>query len=116
MFHLAFILITIGAGITRYVSFEGMMHIRKGESSNQIVSDQTFLQMKVHDKQLQYVYDKPLLLHNYKGPLSFLKSNRFSHDVKFRDHHTRGTYIRTLWMKLSLRHLLSTNHTAHHMV
>ena len=93
MFHLAFILITIGAGITRYVSFEGMMHIRKGESSNQIVSDQTFLQMKVHDKQLQYVYDKPLLLHNYKGPLSFLKSNRFSHDIKFRDHDINVDFV-----------------------
>ena len=55
MFHLAFVMIAIGAGITRYVSFEGMMHIREGDRSNQIVSDQTFLQIKVHDRQLQYV-------------------------------------------------------------
>ena len=93
MFHLAFVMITIGAGITRYISFEGMMHIREGERSNQIVSDQTFLQIKVHDKQLQYVYDKPLLLHNYSGPLSFLKSNHFSHDLKFRDNEIQLDFI-----------------------
>ncbi len=93
MFHLAFVMIAIGAGITRYVSFEGMMHIREGERSNQISSDQTFLQIKVHDKQLQYVYDKPLLLHNYEGPLSFLKSNKFSHDVNFKNHDIQIDYI-----------------------
>ena len=33
-FHLAFICILIGAGITRYISYEGMMHIREGDSTN----------------------------------------------------------------------------------
>lgn len=33
-FHLAFIIITIGAAITRYSSVEGTMHIRKGETSS----------------------------------------------------------------------------------
>ena len=93
MFHLAFVLIAIGAGVTRYISFEGMMHIRQGERSNLISSDQTFLQIKVHDEKLQYVYDKPLLLHNYEGPLSFLKSNDFSHDIKFIDHDIQIDYI-----------------------
>ncbi len=41
--HLAFILIIVGAGITRYISFEGVMPIREGESSNQILSDRTFV-------------------------------------------------------------------------
>lgn len=86
IFHLAFIMIALGAGVTRYISFEGMMHIRKGEQSNQIASDQTFLQMKVHDTELQYVYDRSLLLHSYDGPFSFLKSNDFSYDVRFRKH------------------------------
>ena len=93
IFHLSFVLIAIGAGITRYISYEGLMHIREGERSNQIVSDQTFLQLKVHDKQLQYVYDKPLLLHNYSGPFSFLKSNTFSHRIDFRDHDLQIDYV-----------------------
>ena len=33
-FHLAFIIILIGSSITRYISYEGMMHIREGESTN----------------------------------------------------------------------------------
>ena len=39
LFHIAFILILIGAAVTRYVGFEGMMHIRQGETSNEISSD-----------------------------------------------------------------------------
>ena len=31
IFHLAFVMIALGAGITRYISFEGMMHIREEE-------------------------------------------------------------------------------------
>ena len=42
MFHISFVVITIGAGITRYISFEGMMSIRENDTSNLIVSDQTF--------------------------------------------------------------------------
>ena len=70
IFHISFIMIVIGAGVTRYVSFEGMMSIREGEQSNLIVSDRTFLQINVHNNAYQYSYDKPLLLHNY-GPLEF---------------------------------------------
>lgn len=93
IFHLSFVLIAIGAGVTRYISYEGMMHIREGEKSNQIVSDGTFLQIKVHDEKLQYVYDKPLLLHNYEGPFSFLKDNHFEHDVNFQNHDVQLNYI-----------------------
>jgi len=32
-FHLSFIVILIGAGITRYFGVEGMIHIREGETS-----------------------------------------------------------------------------------
>ena len=49
IFHISFIIIVIGASVTRYVSYEGMMSIREGEQSNLIVSDRTFLQLNVHD-------------------------------------------------------------------
>lgn len=41
--HLAFIFIIAGAFITRYISYEGMMPIREGASSNQIYSDKTYM-------------------------------------------------------------------------
>ena len=42
IFHVAFLIILIGAAITRYVGYEGMMHIREGSSSNTMVSADTF--------------------------------------------------------------------------
>ena len=93
LFHISFIMIVIGAGVTRYVSFEGMMSIREGEQSNLIVSDRTFLQINVHNNAYQYSYDKPLLLHNYEGPLEFLKSNKFNQDVKFLDNNISIDYF-----------------------
>ena len=55
LLHLSFIFIIIGAGITRYISYEGMMPIREGESANQFYSDRTFLTVFVDG--------------NYKGEL-----------------------------------------------
>ena len=46
MFHLAFILIIIGAGVTRYFGFEGSMHIREGESTNRVVSETSYISVK----------------------------------------------------------------------
>ena len=41
LFHLSFIVILIGAGITRYVGSEGMMHLRQGETSSEITSEKS---------------------------------------------------------------------------
>ncbi|MEO5788680.1 cytochrome c biogenesis protein CcsA [Gelidibacter sp.] len=47
LFHLAFIIIVIGAGITRYDSYGGIMRIREGQSSNTIISDKNYLQVHI---------------------------------------------------------------------
>lgn len=44
LFHLSFLLLIVGAGITRYISFEGVMPIREGETTNKMYSDKTYLQ------------------------------------------------------------------------
>lgn len=41
--HLAFIFILVGAGITRYISFEGMMSIREGATENTFLSQKTYV-------------------------------------------------------------------------
>ncbi|AFL82431.1 ABC-type transport system involved in cytochrome c biogenesis, permease component [Aequorivita sublithincola DSM 14238] len=43
MLHLAFILVIVGAFVTRYIGFEGVMHIREGQTENTILSEQTYL-------------------------------------------------------------------------
>ncbi|MGS0747200.1 cytochrome c biogenesis protein CcsA [Halpernia sp. GG3] len=46
-FHLAFVFIFIGGALTRYVSFEGQMHIREGATSNEIVTDKNFFKIQI---------------------------------------------------------------------
>lgn len=41
LFHLAFICMLVGAAVTRYFGYEGTMHIREGETTNEISSDKT---------------------------------------------------------------------------
>ena len=48
LFHLAFIFILIGAAVTRYLGYEGIMHIREGESTDFIISEETYIQMVVN--------------------------------------------------------------------
>lgn len=49
LFHLAFIVIIIGAAITRYTSYGGVMRIREGEASNIVISDANFLNVTIAD-------------------------------------------------------------------
>ncbi len=45
LFHFSFLIIAIGALITRYVGYEGIMHIREGQETNIMVSDVKTLQV-----------------------------------------------------------------------
>jgi len=45
LFHFAFIVILIGAAITRYMGSEGIMHIREGETAYEISSDKTSVRL-----------------------------------------------------------------------
>lgn len=85
MFHLAFVFIILGAGVTRYFGFEGMMHIREGKTSNTIISDDVFLQIKVDDREMQYEYNKRLFL-------SGITNNSFSVPVNFLDYNIDIVY------------------------
>jgi cytochrome c-type biogenesis protein CcsB len=50
LFHISFIIIVIGAAITRYISFEGIMHIREGQSADSILSAEDYLSVKSGDQ------------------------------------------------------------------
>ncbi|HEX9980252.1 MAG TPA: cytochrome c biogenesis protein CcsA [Flavobacterium sp.] len=78
--HLAFIFILLGAFITRYISYEGMMPIREGAAENQVFSDKTFLTVFVDGEykgqMRRRVFEKSLLL-------SPVTNNNFSVSGKF---------------------------------
>ena len=52
LFHISFLVIILGAGITRYFGYEGMMHIREGQSSNIITTENTSLNIELAGKQV----------------------------------------------------------------
>ena len=45
LFHFSFFIIALGALITRYVGYEGIMHIREGQETNIMVSDVKTLEL-----------------------------------------------------------------------
>ncbi len=76
IFHAAFIVILVGAAITRYFGFEGIMHIREGETTNKIVSDQTYIQLEVIKEKKRLTYARPVLF-------SKIGSNRLHEEIEF---------------------------------
>lgn len=45
LFHLGFVVILLGAAVTRYLGSEGVMRIREGGMSNTIISDRNYMQL-----------------------------------------------------------------------
>jgi len=70
LFHVALVVIIIGAAVTRYIGFEGTMHIREGETCNFIYTSEPYLQVSEPTQGHGYVYDAPFILKSY-GQNSF---------------------------------------------
>lgn len=47
MLHISFIVILLGAALTRFFGFEGVVHIREQHSSNVIITDEEYLNIRV---------------------------------------------------------------------
>jgi cytochrome c-type biogenesis protein CcsB len=78
-FHLSFIIILIGAGVTRYYSFEGLMKISEGKQSDFIYSSDPMLWLKINDGKLQMTYSEKVFM-------SPQTNNDFSIDLNFPNH------------------------------
>ncbi len=61
IFHSAIIIILIGAGITRYFGFEGVMHIRENSASNSFLSSNSYLKFQVNKNNESFVFNEPVL-------------------------------------------------------
>ncbi len=62
LLHLSFIVIILGAGITRYISFEGIMPINEGETTSSLLSDKKYVSVTIDDDRVEKTVEKPLLL------------------------------------------------------
>jgi len=78
--HLSFIFILVGAFVTRYISYEGMMPIREGATAKEFFSDKTFLTVFIDGEykgeMKRKTEEQPLLL-------SPVTNNDFSINSKF---------------------------------
>ncbi len=59
MFHLAFLFILIGAGVTRYIGYEGYMIINEGETTSEFYSETNYLNVVIDNDSIQ----KPQINH-----------------------------------------------------
>jgi len=75
LFHASFVVIMIGATITRYIGYEGMMHIREGSQSSTIMSQYPYLGLKLHSDSEDLEFSERIML-------SKLSSNHFEKDIK----------------------------------
>ncbi|MBN2165033.1 MAG: cytochrome c biogenesis protein CcsA [Marinilabiliaceae bacterium] len=50
LFHVSFFIIIFGSALTRYYGVEGIMHIREGEESDLILSDDSYVSVSVNGK------------------------------------------------------------------
>ncbi|MDP3023734.1 MAG: cytochrome c biogenesis protein CcsA [Sulfuricurvum sp.] len=76
IFHVSFLIILVGAAVTRYFGYEGVMHIREGESNNVIISNEPYVTFNVHNEGKSYTFQEPLFL-------SKRLSNRFERTLSF---------------------------------
>jgi len=62
LFHTSFLLILIGAGVTRYTGYEGIMVIQEGEATNLFLSETTYVNTIIDDGKQQKEFSKKILL------------------------------------------------------
>lgn len=77
LFHLAFVLMILGAGITRYFGFEGVIQIREGATQNVYNSHDNYLKFDISNA------DGSILFSNAKKmTFSSAKKERYSKKIK----------------------------------
>lgn len=85
-FHLGFVITFIGAAITYLFAVEGIMSIREGDTSNEIISSQTYVKMNIFDEDRALSYESPYTMTYFnKKDASFPFKREFSSNYQFKD-------------------------------
>ncbi|WP_456403276.1 cytochrome c biogenesis protein CcsA [Hydrogenimonas sp.] len=86
IFHVGFLVILLGSGMTRYLGYEGVMHIREGDSENRMLSADSFVQITATDKKGHTVHKEKKIF------LSAIGGNSFEEDLLIDGKELRVTY------------------------
>ena len=76
LFHLAFVLMIIGAGITRYFGWEGTMHIREGETQDECFSTEKHIGYTITDNA-----GNEISSHSKKYSLTSVSADTYSTEI-----------------------------------
>jgi len=90
-FHLAFLVIILGSGVTRYFSFEGIMVIAEGETSDYIYTADPHLLVKAKNKKsgkTQVMGNK-----HYLAEITHGFGNHFSDEMSFENKEISVEYV-----------------------
>lgn len=79
-FHVAILVILLGAGITRYFSFEGSMHIREDDTSHEFTSSETYLLFTARQEDQTFKFDERVNFASL-GKNKFNRSYQIGSDV-----------------------------------
>ena len=93
MFHLAFVLIIIGAGVTRYFGYEGMMPIREGATSNIMYSAEPYLSIEVSDPRLPKEDEKNSMGYSKAMLMAETTDNDFNVPFQFEKETIEVSYV-----------------------
>jgi len=78
IFHISFIVMLIGAGTTRYIGYEGIMHIKEGQTQNKMISFEPYFQFTV-------IKDGKTYYKEFSKEFSALGDNSFEYKIPFED-------------------------------
>jgi len=76
IFHISFVVMLIGAAMTRYVGYEGIMQIKEGQTQSEMTSLEPYIQVTIVSNGKQYYTD-------FQKEFAAIGSNDFDYKVEF---------------------------------
>ena len=78
IFHVSFVVMLIGAAMTRYVGYEGIMQIKEGQTQSKMSSLEPYIQVTIVSNGKEYYSD-------FQKEFAAIGSNDFDYSVAFED-------------------------------
>jgi len=76
IFHISFLFMLVGAALTRYDGYEGVMHIYEGETTNKMVSLEPYLQVVINN-------NGKIIKKDYQKDFAAFGNNKFHYSINF---------------------------------
>ncbi len=77
IFHFSFVVMLIGASLTRYVGYEGIMHIREGQVQSSMVSLEPYFQITIE-------HEGDTLYKEFQKEFGAIGDNSFDYKIEFK--------------------------------